>query len=164
MFELLSAAVDLTHALAMLVWGAGLPLLLWHRWPRLSQAYMLYSLVFVGISVSSQLILGECFLTTIAREFAQAGTSATIRQHTSFTVRLVEAVAGMRPSERTAVRLWELAIFITSLSMLLYVTRPSTHSDKSFTNAQPAPKNRGGPAQRPSERSPSRGGLGQCRT
>jgi hypothetical protein len=146
MFELLSAAVDLAHALAMLVWGAGLPLLFWHRWPQLSRAYMLYSLSFVGISVLSQLTLGECFLTTLARELATQGTSATLRNHTSFTVQLVEAVAGIRPSERTAVRLWELAIFVTSVSMLLYVTR--RHQDKPPTKPRPGPRHRGVPAER----------------
>ena len=150
MFELLSAAVDLAHALAMLVWGVGLPLLFWHRWPRLSRAYMVYSLVFVATSVSSQLLLGECFLTTVARDLAQADSNPTVRHHTSFTVRLVEAVAGMRPSERTAVRLWELAIFVTSLGMLLYTTRRSTRHDKPFANSRAAPNHPGIPAERPS--------------
>jgi len=125
MFELLSAVVDVLHALAMLVWGLGLPLLFWHRWPKLSRGYMTYSLLFVTGSVLSQLALGECFLTTLARHLQDGGTNTFLREKTSFTVRLVEVVAGLRPSERTAVRLWELAIFVASVSMLFYMRRHS---------------------------------------
>jgi hypothetical protein len=125
-FELLAAVVDLVHALAMLVWGLGLPLMFWHRWLGLSRAYLIYSLGFISASVASQLAYGECFLTSIARFFAEHSSNMALRERTSFTVRLVEAVAGMRPSERTAVRLWELAIFLTCVGMLFYVTRHRT--------------------------------------
>ena len=127
MHELLSAAVDVVHALAMLVWGAGLPLLFWHRWPALSRGYMVYSLVFIGASVGSQLVLGECFLTTLARDLAEQGSNALLRQKASFTVRLVESVAGLRPTERLAVRLWELAIFVTCMGMLVHMWRRPGH-------------------------------------
>jgi hypothetical protein len=126
-FELLSAAVDVIHALAMLIWGLGLPLLFWHRWPALSRGYMVYSLAFIAVSVTSQLVLGECFLTTLARDLAEQGTNTVLREKTSFTVRLVEAVAGMRPTERLAVRLWELAIFVTCMGMLVHVWRQAGH-------------------------------------
>jgi len=129
MFELLSASVDVLHALAMLVWGVGLPLLFWHRWPRLSRGYLVYSLAFIAASVISQIVLGECFLTTLARDLAERGTNEILRQKTSFTVRFVEAVAGMRPSERLAVRLWELAIFVTCMGMLVHLWRRSGPGD-----------------------------------
>jgi hypothetical protein len=129
MFELLSASVDVLHALAMLAWGIGLPLLFWHRWPALSRGYMVYSLAFIAASVTSQLMLGECFLTTLARGLAERGTNEILREKASFTVRLVEAVAGMRPTERLAVRLWELAIFLTCMGMLVHLWRRSEHGD-----------------------------------
>ncbi len=127
MFELLSAAVDVVHALAMLAWGVGLPLLFWHRWPALSRGYMVYSLVFIAASVASQLVLGECFLTTMARDFAEQGSNALLREKASFTVRVVETVAGLRPTERLAVRLWELAVFVTCMGMLVHMWRRSGH-------------------------------------
>lgn len=129
MYELLSASVDVLHAVAMLVWGIGLPLLFWHRWPALSRGYMVYSLAFIAASVASQLVLDECFLTTLARDLAERGTNEILRQRTSFTVRLVEAVAGMRPTERLAVRLWELAVFITCMGMLVHTWRQSGRGD-----------------------------------
>jgi hypothetical protein len=127
MFELLSASIDVVHALAMLVWGVGLPLLFWHRWPALSRGYMVYSLVFIAASVASQLVLGECFLTTMARDFAEQGSNTLLRERASFTVRLVEMVAGLRPTERLAVRLWELAVFVTCMGMLVHMWRRSGH-------------------------------------
>ena len=125
MFELLSAAVDVIHALAMLAWGIGLPLLFWHRWPSVSRGYMVYSLVFIVLSVVSQRLLGECFLTTLARDLYAQGTNEDLRDRTSFTARLVETVAGLRPSERLAVRLWELAVFVTCVGMLVHMARRS---------------------------------------
>src|SRR5207253_2066867 len=34
MFPVLASIIDLLHALLMLAWVAGLPLLFWHRFPR----------------------------------------------------------------------------------------------------------------------------------
>jgi len=52
----------------MLAWGLGLPLLFWHRWPRISRAQAWFVIGFVGTSLLSQPTLGECVLTTLARE------------------------------------------------------------------------------------------------
>jgi hypothetical protein len=84
---------------------------------------MVYSVIFVTTSVASQLVLGECFLTTLARDFADAATSSPVHERRSFTVRLVEAVAGMRPNERAAVLIWQVAILVTSIGMLFYLRR-----------------------------------------
>jgi hypothetical protein len=130
MFELLSASVDVVHALAMLVWGIGLPLLFWQRWPALSRGYMVYALAFIATSVASQLLLDECFLTSLARHLAERGTNEILRQKTSFTVRFVESVAAVRPTERLAVRLWELAIFATCMAMLVRLWRHAGHGTR----------------------------------
>lgn len=37
LYGALAALVDLVHAFSMLVWGLGLPLLVWHHFPRLSR-------------------------------------------------------------------------------------------------------------------------------
>jgi pimeloyl-ACP methyl ester carboxylesterase len=50
----LAGTVDLAHALSMLAWGLGLPLLAWHRFPRLSRTYMWFAIAFIFISVVSQ--------------------------------------------------------------------------------------------------------------
>lgn len=112
----LANAVDLIHAMAMLVWGLGLPLLVWHRFPALSRAYMWYAAAFVVISVVSHQALGECFLTTIARALWKA--SGGYREEIPFTAVLANAIAGIRPATRTAVLIWETAIFVTSVGTL----------------------------------------------
>jgi len=133
--RLLAIGTDLVHALAMLLWGLGLPLLFWHRFPRLSRAYMWFAIAFVGTSVLSHQLLGECFLTTLARELWQA--SGGYRDRVPFTVVLVNRIAGFRPEERAVVWLWEAAVVATSAASLWYWyrTRPGS----------PRPRPRGAP-------------------
>lgn len=122
--RLLAIATDLIHLLAMVVWGLGMPLLIWHRFPRLSRAYMRFAIGFVFVSVASHWALGECLLTTLARSLWEA--SGESRDRVPFTVLLVDAVAGMRPRERIVVWLWEATVFIASCASLWcwYKTRP----------------------------------------
>jgi hypothetical protein len=110
--QLLAAITDIVHAGVMLVWGLGLPLLFWHRFLRLSRAYMWFSLVFVVVTAASRVLIGECFLTTIARELWLGGDG--FREQMPFTVLLTEWVAGIRPTAREAVLLWEFAVFVSS--------------------------------------------------
>jgi hypothetical protein len=117
-FELLGAAVDALHALAMVVWGLGLPLLFWHRWRTVTRVYTTYSLIFIGISVASHLLLGQCFLTVMSRELYLAGHHPELREGASFIVQAVEFVAGIRPSERWAVWVWQAALFAGSAGTL----------------------------------------------
>jgi len=115
-YSALAQTVDLAHALSMLVWGLGLPLLVWHRFPRLSRAYMWFAVVFVLISVGSHVLLGECVLTTAARYLWHA--SGRTRDGAPFMTLLVNQLAGFRPSNRIIVLVWELAVFATSVGSL----------------------------------------------
>jgi hypothetical protein len=115
-YAALAAAVEVTHGLAMVVWGLGLPLLVWHRYERLSRAYMWYAIVFVVISVTSNQILGECFLTTLARHLWLTGGG--FRAGVPFAMLFANAVAGIRPTAREAVLAWQLAIVLTSIGTL----------------------------------------------
>jgi hypothetical protein len=127
-YAALAAAVEVTHGLAMIGWGLGLPLLVWHRYERLSRAYMWYAIAFVVMSVTSNQILGECFLTTFARHLWLAGGG--YRDGVPFTVLFANAVAGIRPTAREAVLAWQAAIIFTSIGTLWCwrKTRPtSTH-------------------------------------
>lgn len=113
---MLATLIDLLHALSMIAWAGGLPLLVWRRYPRLSRAYAVYALAFVLISQLSQWILGECFLTTLARwawESQPAGT-APPDVDDWFTVRLAHAVFGATPSHRAVVWASELSIVATA--------------------------------------------------
>lgn len=118
LFRALAAFTDLLHIGFMLVWGLGLPLLFWRRFPRLSRAYMWFTLLFVSVTVTSHALLGECFLTTIARDFWTRG--AGFRDRVPFTVLVTDWVAGFRPDSREAVLIWELAVFASSAGCLWY--------------------------------------------
>jgi hypothetical protein len=118
LFRALAALTDLIHVGFMLVWGLGLPLLFWRRFPKLSRAYMWFTLAFVAVTVGSHLLLGECFLTTLARELWTRGEG--FRDRVPFTVLLSEWIAGFRPSSREAVLIWEVAVFVSSAGALWY--------------------------------------------
>lgn len=115
-YRLLAMSVDVTHALAMLAWGLGLPLLVWHRFERLSHLYTVFATLFVVSSVGSHWAFGECFLTSLARALWNA--AGTWRDSVPFTVTLTNTVAGIRPSTRSAVLAWEIAVLGTSLGSL----------------------------------------------
>ena len=123
-YRILAMSVDLLHAAAMIAWGAGLPLLVWHRYPRLSRAYTWFAAAFVLSTIASQWLLGECFLTRAARDFWLR--SGAFRETVPFTVLFTNTVAGIRPTSRTAVLMWEVAVLVTSLGSLWSFYRGST--------------------------------------
>ena len=109
----LATLMDFLHVAAMVVWALGLPLLIWHRWPRLSFAYTVYAISFVVLSQGSHFLWGECLLTTWSRDlWAIAGVQAD----GTFTGRLVNFVAGIRPSAESVVYAWQAAIVVTSVA------------------------------------------------
>jgi hypothetical protein len=117
LYRVLALAVELSHGLLMTLWGLGLPLLIWHRWPRLRHSYLWFSLAFIGGSLLSHWLLGECALTTLARalwEFAGAPAAERV----PFIVRFTNRVAGIRPSTRAAVLLWQAGISIYCVALL----------------------------------------------
>lgn len=130
-YTLLAASVDFTHALSMLLWGLGLPLLVWHGFPRLSRAYMWFAAAFVVISLVSHVALGECVLTRVARELWRAGGG--YRDGVPFVALLANRIAGLRPSNRQVVLVWEVAIFLTSVGGLWcwHRTTPGRYTTRS---------------------------------
>jgi len=107
----------------MLAWGLGLPLLVWHRWRRLSRTYLWFSLSFVAGSLLSHWLLGGCLLTRLAQSLWEAGGAHMDR--VPFIVRFTNGVAGIRPSTRAAVLLWEGAIAIYCVALLYWWRRTS---------------------------------------
>jgi hypothetical protein len=112
----LGATIDLLHAALMSAWILGLPLLFVRRWPRVTAAYALYAVLFIFANQVSFMLLGECFLTTIARAcWRRAGHSPSAEW---FSVRLAEAVFGVTPSHLVVRRVSEALIFVTALAVL----------------------------------------------
>jgi hypothetical protein len=141
MFRGLAWGVDVTHALLMVLWGIGLPLLYWNRFPKLSQSYEWFALVFVGGSIVSHLALGECFLTLLSRELWEA--AGGFRDRVPFAVLFVNAVARVRPSTQTAVLLWQGAVGVSAVSVLWYRARKRARHGSSPQDGRRGPGSAG---------------------
>jgi len=121
--------VDAVHALSMAVWVLGLPLLFWHRWPRLSIAYGVYAVGFVVATRLSDYVLGECFLTALARRFWTAGAAGAGTEDW-FTVRFARLVFGLTPSHRAIALASEALIFVTALGVLVSLRGRLRHAER----------------------------------
>ena len=122
MSSTLAAAVEAIHALLMLAWILGVPLLFVRRWPRLTRAYGMYAVAFVVVTRLSDLALGECFLTSAARRLWQAGSR---RPGTDewFSIRFARLIFGMTPSHRAIAWISEGLILITAVGVLASIRR-----------------------------------------
>lgn len=124
MFPILGSLVDFAHALLMVAWIAGLPLLFWHAYPRATRWYAGYAVVFVALNQASRLLLGECFLTTIARHlWEHGGARPQSAPGEWFTVRLAMAVFHLTPSHGIITTVSEVLIFVTAVGMLFWLRR-----------------------------------------
>jgi hypothetical protein len=116
----LARIVEVVHALLLVVWIVGMPLLFWRRWPRLTRWYGIYAISFVLLSQGSHHLLGECFVTTLARHLWESGAADPSRELDEwFTVRLAQRVFGLSPSHRSVILVWEAGILITAVGALL---------------------------------------------
>jgi hypothetical protein len=128
MWTELGAAIDVLHALAMTAWILGLPLLFWHRRPRLSTAYGIYAVVFVFLTRLSHYTLGECFLTRLSRKLWSAGTAGPETDEW-FTVRFARLIFGLTPSHRLIALGSEALVLITAIGVLVSLHGIRRHND-----------------------------------
>jgi hypothetical protein len=118
----LASFVDLLHALAIVAWVAGLPILFLRKWPRARKLYAVYALAFIALSKVSQWLLGACFLTRLSTLLWHAGTPhAPNEPETWFTVRFAEAVFHLRPSEDAVIVAWNVALAISCAGLLVHL-------------------------------------------
>jgi hypothetical protein len=137
MFPVIGSVIDFLHALLMVGWIAGLPLLFWHRFPRATRAYAVYAVVFVTINLVSRWVLGECVLTTLARWFWEhGGAPPRSAPNEWFTVRLSMLVFHLTPTHATIKRLSELLITVTAIGMLLWMRRSDDGSPPAVTHSR----------------------------
>jgi hypothetical protein len=126
MWSALGAAVDVAHALFMAAWVLGLPLLFCHAQPRLRRAYALYAVAFIALNLASRAVLGECFLTALARacweRAAERGSGVPVSQEW-FSVRLAEAVFRMTPTHGGIKIGSEALILVTAIGVLAPLRR-----------------------------------------
>lgn len=122
----LGATLDAVHALLMVAWLIGLPLLFWRRWPTLTRMYGIYAVVFVVVSQVSHHLLGECFLTTLSRHLWKVSASRVPQGADEwFTVRFAEFVFHLTPSHRAIVLGWEAFTLLTAVGVLLSLRQRS---------------------------------------
>lgn len=115
---MLAVTVDAFHALAMVLWVLCLPLLFWHRWPRVTKFYGWFAVIFIVANMVSQWVLGECFLTTIARALWERASNVPENLDDWFTVRFSELVFRLTPSHRAVKIATEVLILATALGTL----------------------------------------------
>ena len=119
MLAVLGSVVDFVHALLMVAWVAGLPLLFCRRHPRVARGYAVYAVVFIVLNQASRFFLGECFLTSLSRFlWEHGGAPARSAPGEWFTVRVAMAVFHRTPSHRAITVLSELLVLLTAVGML----------------------------------------------
>lgn len=121
----LAVMTDVLHALLMLSWIVGLPLLFWHHFPRLSVAYAIYSLLFIVVNLTSQHVFGCCVFTVIAGWFyQQAGWPVT---NEWFIVRAANLILGLTIPHKGIKVATELMVAISAIGVLFLYVKGKYH-------------------------------------
>lgn len=136
MGSFLGTSIDVVHALLMALWVLGLPLLFLHSLPRLTRAYAFYAIGFIVVNQFSHALLGECFLTTLARACWQLAPGSGVSGSTTdewFTVQLAEAIFHLTPSHRGIKLVFEALVLVTAAGIAIRAlarrrTRPTSHA------------------------------------
>lgn len=110
----IAVSIEVLHALVMAFWILGLPLLFWHRFPKLTIGYACYAVVFITINQICYYTLGECILTTIARWFWQhSGQHEPTEQW--FSIKFAKLIFGLTPTHRAVKIAGQILIAICAL-------------------------------------------------
>lgn len=132
----LAVATDVFHAMLMAAWVIGMPLLFWHRYPKASAIYCVFSLLFIIVNQISHYTLGCCVFTTIADWFYRhAGQGAPEEW---FTVRLSRFIFGLTPTHRGIKILTEILIGFSAMGgIYLFIRRKHNHVARKETESRP---------------------------
>lgn len=104
-----AAIIEFFHAVLMVLWVGTLPLLFWHRWPKLSLTTAIYTVTFALVNRVSHLFLGECVLTRLAR---MAGGA---QDDEWFTVKFARFVCGFIPTNHQVAVVEQVLIVIAAI-------------------------------------------------
>ena len=125
-YAVTATLVDTVHAALMVAYFVGIPLLFFHRWPRVSRIYAVYAVTFVIFSQGPKLLWGHCFLTPLAGElWHRSGTSVVATEW--FTVRLSNLVFHSAPSHRIISWIGDAFVLTTAVGAVL---RLRSHADR----------------------------------
>lgn len=117
----LAVLTDVIHALLMASWIVCLPLLFWHRWPKLSLAYCIYCISFIIVNQVSHYTLGCCVFTTIADWFYTHSGHAMTGEW--FAVRASQFVFGLAPSHRGIKMATEAVIIVAAIGQIYFYAK-----------------------------------------
>ena len=125
-YAVAASFVETIHATFMVAYFVGIPLLFFHRWPRVSRIYAVYAISFVVFSQGSKLLWGHCFLTPLAGElWHRSGTAVAVNEW--FTVRLSNLVFHCAPSHRIISWIGDVFVLVTAIGAVL---RLRSHADR----------------------------------
>jgi hypothetical protein len=125
-YAVAASFVETIHATFMVAYFVGIPLLFFHRWPRVSRIYAVYEVAFVVFSQGSKLVWGHCFLTPLAGGLWHR-SGAAIATNEWFTVRLSNLVFHSAPSHRIISWIGDAFVLVTAIGAVL---RLRSHADR----------------------------------
>ena len=130
----LAVATDVIHAVAMILWIIGLPLLFWRKHSYLSLAYATYSLIFIIINQVSHYTLGKCIMTELSQYCWKHSVN---HPDTSewFAVRFSQIIFGLTPTHVLVKQLTEGLICLSAIGGI-------TLSYRKFSSANPTCQDR----------------------
>jgi len=115
-----AALLDAVHAVAMVAYFFGIPLLFIQRWPKLSRAYALYALSFVVVSLGSKLLLGHCFLTPLSSALWNR-SAWPVAGDEWFTERVAKRIFDAAPSRQGISWVADGAILVIACGAILHL-------------------------------------------
>lgn len=118
--QYLGTIIDVCHAVLMVLWIVGVPLLFWHRYPKLTISYACYAIVFIIVNISSQYFLGECILTTLSK-YCWDHYSFSIHENEWFSVRFSKFIFGLAPSHELVKIITGILITISALGGIYFI-------------------------------------------
>jgi hypothetical protein len=128
MYSVLGSLVDFLHALLMVAWVLGLPLLFVRKHARAAAFYAVYAIAFVLLYQGSRLLLGECFLTSLSTWLWERG-GATPGADEWFTVRVALAIFRVSPSHKAITIVGQALVLCTAMGMLVTLRRRRQHDE-----------------------------------
>jgi hypothetical protein len=116
----IAVSIQVFHALVMVIWILGLPLLFWHRYPKLTIGYACFAIVFIIINQVSHYTLGECVLTTAERWCWKHSLQHEPTEQW-FSVRFAQFIFGLTPTHRDIKIASEVLIAISAAGGSFFV-------------------------------------------
>jgi len=124
----LAVSIDVFHALVMLLWILGLPLLFWHKFPKLTIIYAVFAILFIIVNQISHYTLDECIFTTLSRKCFELADPNHPSTKEWFTVKFANFIFGCAPKHKSIKIISEILIAISAIGMFFFFIKNSQRS------------------------------------